>query len=109
MPAVRVRLGAATAEGISVATLRRVVRRHLREIESCYARGLISDPSLGGRVVLSCTLSASGGVESCRTQSSTLDHLPTERCMTESANRWTFPGLDGPAGSFTYPFALSPE
>ena len=96
--------------GLDAATIRRVIRRHLSEIQYCYVTvGLPSNPNLNGMVKVSFTISPTGLVGSVQTASSTLGSPRTEACIKSAVRRWRFPKPEGSMPFVTYPFHFRPK
>lgn len=60
-------------EGLTRAQVMGVVQKHLGEIQSCYERSLLSNPSLAGRMEFEWDIQASGSVSSVRIKRSTVN------------------------------------
>ncbi|HJL19013.1 MAG TPA: AgmX/PglI C-terminal domain-containing protein [Sandaracinaceae bacterium LLY-WYZ-13_1] len=106
VPQVR-ETGADVRGALSAEVIRRVVRRHLREVRFCYEQGLQSNPSIEGRVTVSWIIGATGAVQSASVSSTTLGQAQVERCITGAVRRWSFPQPDGGGVvGVNYPFVL---
>jgi hypothetical protein len=111
-PGSGVRLGKIEGgKGLDRDIVRRIVRAHLNELRSCYARGLAEDPTLAGRVVIAFEVAATGKVSSASVKSSKLvpadDQVPA--CMAKAFKRWTFlRPTTGKTVKVAYPIYLSP-
>ena len=88
--------------------IRRIVRRHVRELEKCYQDGLAEDPELQGRVVLAITILSTGAVGSAVVQSTTLHNQAVEQCLAAAVKGFQFPRPAGGNVVITYPFILKP-
>lgn len=89
------------------AIIRRVVRRHRREIKYCYEKELQKNKNLAGTVKIKFTISASGSVISSRVSSSSLNNKKVESCMAGKVRRWVFPEPKGGGIVLVnYPFNL---
>lgn len=99
--------GAEVTGALSPEVIRRVVRRHVPEVQHCYEVALRGDPGLSARVVAHIVIGPTGAVTSATADGSTDTALTT--CIAATASRWTFPAPDG-GGTVTvsYPFVLSP-
>lgn len=75
--------------------IRRVIRKHRREIKYCYEQELIKNKNLAGKVVVSFTISSTGAVVAAVKQSSTLNNARVEGCITSKIRRWVFPEPNG--------------
>ncbi len=88
--------------------IRRVVRRHRREVRYCYEQELIKDPYLQGKVTVSFVIQTSGRVTSSVVKSSTLRNNRVERCVVGKIRRWVFPEPKGGGlVRVTYPFVFA--
>ena len=88
--------------------IRRVVRKHRREIKYCYEQQLQKDENLAGKVTVKFTISATGKVVAATISRSTLNNTKVERCLTGKIKRWVFPKPEGGGIVIvTYPFDFS--
>jgi hypothetical protein len=88
------------------AAIRRVIRRHLREVKFCYERELVKQPKLGGKLVFRWTIGKTGAVTSVKLQSSTIAAPGTANCILRRIRRWRFPPpAKGPV-EISYPFVF---
>lgn len=95
---------------LSREVITRIVRRHQREIRTCYERGLMRRPELSGRVTVSFVISPTGTVESASIASTTLEDAQVEACIVRAVRTWTFPAPDGGGVvSVNYPFVFQSE
>ena len=102
--------GTVTSHGsLDKEIIRRIVRRHLNEVKSCYDQALARQPKLEGRLVAQFTIAGTGQVIASVKQSSTLGSLEAEMCVVNAIKRWEFPA---PAGGglaiVSYPFSFAP-
>lgn len=107
-PQVTVPRGVAQVRGgLSREAIRRVVRRNLSQVRHCYEQGLVSNPSIEGRVTVSWIVNPTGAVSTSSIASTTLSNSSVERCIARAVTRWSFPQPDGggPVG-VNYPFVL---
>jgi hypothetical protein len=104
-------LGEQTSPTVDLAreALNRVVKQHLKELTDCYERGLIKNPELKGKIVLSWSIFADGSVHEVEVESNTLEDPAVTRCLSNRPPTWTFPK---PAGGepvrVSFPFVFSP-
>lgn len=84
--------------------VQRVIRRHLRRIQNCYKRELVSQPDLAGRVDTQFTIGTNGRVQAVRVAKSTLKNATAERCIQTQIRRWRFPKPEGGVATIKYPF-----
>jgi hypothetical protein len=87
--------------------VRRVVRRHLGEVERCYQTGIATDGRLEGRVSVRFVIGPTGAVVRSEVVSSTLATPETGACIAEAINHWMFPAPHAGSLIVTYPFVLS--
>ncbi len=100
---------ASVTGGLDAATIRRVIRRHLQEIQYCYVSvGLPSNPNLAGMVKVTFTISQTGLVGQVQISATTLNHGRTEGCIKSAVRRWRFPKPEGSMPFVTYPFHFKP-
>jgi hypothetical protein len=89
--------------------VRRVVRRHIKEVKYCYERELVRHPALLGRVVTQFAILPTGRVATALLASSTVGNVEVESCVLAAVRRWEFPvPLGGGVVMVTYPFMLTP-
>ena len=108
---VELRLGTddwAVEGGIDKEAIRRVIRRHKAQLESCYEYALQKRPSLKGKVLLQWEIT---GVKAKRVKvmsNSTGDRL-LARCLMSRLREWDFVGTglkSGQIGVVNFPFAF---
>ncbi len=103
-----VSLGQPTVEGnLDKAIVRRYIKRNIQKIQYCYERELLANPSLGGTVSSTFTISASGLVASVRSQGVS---TAVASCITSVIKDIEFPrpGAGGVV-QIAYPFAFSKD
>jgi Ca-activated chloride channel homolog len=107
--APRIYQARATVSGsLDTVIIKRIVRNHLNEVRHCYNQGLVSDPTLGGRVVIEFVIDAVGKVTSAVVGSSELGDVKVGQCIAAAVKRWTFPKSQGGGPVVVrYPFLLS--
>lgn len=103
-------MGTPTVAGSMDSTvIRRVVRRHERELRDCYDRYLPQNPTMAGRVEVSFMIDSAGAVSNATVASSTLGMPGAESCMTTRLRRWRFPEPDdGGVVNVSFPFDFAP-
>jgi len=84
----------------------RVVEAKLDEVRSCYNRGLVEDPDLGGQLELAFAIDITGEVSSAQTHG----EFPTtvDTCLVDAASSWDFPTPESGSVEVTYIFELFP-
>jgi hypothetical protein len=94
--------------------VRRVVRAHKNQIESCYTRELnkldrAKRAELSGKVILKWEIVEKGAAQNVKVIGTTLNNKSIEDCMKERLATWQFPEPPaGLVGEVTYPFLLKP-
>jgi TonB family protein len=89
-------------------TVRKVVRRHRREIKYCYEKQLQRNPSLAGEVNVEFTISGNGEVIAAFVTESNLGSAAVEQCMQRKIRNWVFPNPKrGKVVKVSYPFNFS--
>jgi hypothetical protein len=88
--------------GITAAQVHGVVRDSAARLRECYARGLVADPRLAGRVMVSFSVDAHGAVGDVESQS---DSLPGEvtSCVTAVFSSLTFSAPKAPPAKVVVP------
>lgn len=87
--------------------IRRIVRVHQSGFRSCYEMGLRSDPSIGGKVVLSFVIGPDGRVSRSAIVSSSLASPVVESCIRARAMIMSFPAPEGGDVIVNYPLVFS--
>jgi hypothetical protein len=86
--------------------IQRVINAHIYQVQGCYERQLMKDPSLSGKVSFQWLITPSGAVSSVRVGSSTLRSTEATTCIQSAIGRWTFPAPQGGSVTVTYPFSF---
>jgi hypothetical protein len=87
--------------------VRRIVRRHLYEVRSCYEHELLKTAQLGGHFELVLDISNTGKVKAAMVRQSTLKNPQLEQCIAAAGLRWDFlKPKDGKPVVVSYPFTL---
>jgi TonB family protein len=87
--------------------IRRVIRKHRREVLDCYQRELKKDDTLGGRLLVSFTITKTGRVVAVSTKKDTVGNKRLSQCVTSKIRRWVFPEpTGGGIVRVTYPFVF---
>jgi len=90
--------------------IRRVIRKHRREVKYCYEKELIKDKNLAGKIIVQFTISSTGSVVAAVTSSSTMGNGSVERCINEKVRRWIFPEPKGGGIVIVkYPFVFASQ
>jgi len=94
---------------LSKAVIRDVIADHISEIRYCYESGLTGWPGLSGSVAVKFIIQPDGSVSPAAIASTTINHRPTECCITHAVSSWRFPSpRGGGIVVVTYPFVLQP-
>src|SRR6187551_975432 len=95
--------------GIEPSIVRRIVNRHMNDVNFCYEHALAANPALTGRIVVKFTIGAPGDVIASEVKSSTMANAAVEACVATVVSKWGFPYAlpPGPV-TVTYPFAFTP-
>ncbi|HVV88635.1 MAG TPA: AgmX/PglI C-terminal domain-containing protein [Kofleriaceae bacterium] len=93
--------------GLTKEEIDRVVKSRSGLIKTCYQRELDHSAGLGGKLVISFTISAGGDVTRAKADGgkSTLHNAEVEDCVTRQIQRLKFPAKGG--GFVNYPFIFS--
>jgi Ca-activated chloride channel family protein len=86
----------------------RVFNSHAQQVQACYERALLKQPSLAGKLVIEFTLSPKGKVAAAKVKHSTLLNAALEACVLGVLKTWTFPPHNGSTVVVTYPFLFNP-
>ena len=89
---------------LSKAEVARVVNANSHQLQACYEKALMGNPSLSGRVVFEWTITSSGKVKGVRASSSTLGNAAATNCMMGKIKRWKFPKPTGGDATIRFPF-----
>lgn len=91
-------------------SIRDSVKKHLKDIRSCYEAGLLKNPESKGKVILQWTIADGGVVKEADVQHTTLKNPEIEECMVASVKTWKFPSPPkNQEAQVTYPFLLKPS
>ncbi len=86
--------------------IQRRIRSNMARFRYCYEKRLQGNPSLGGKLVVSFTIEASGRVVSARAVSSTLGDAQVEGCVVSGIHRLKFPSFTKGVVIVNYPFTF---
>jgi TonB family protein len=100
--------------GLDTPTVRRLLRRHRREVSFCHKRqlerdsDLEGDSGLEGDVDVRFRIDATGDVEAAMIERSTLGDESVEHCLTKRIPRWVFPEpIDGGPVEVLFPITFA--
>ena len=82
------------------------IRRNMRDVEHCYGRVALKDPTIKGRIVVQWTIGQSGKPTAVAIVKNTLKDKSVGQCIRKRAKKWTFPPPKGGVSVITYPFNL---
>ncbi len=86
--------------------IRRVVKAHMKQVEFCYEKLLLTHPGLEGKLVAKWTIDQDGSVANA---SASGVHPDLETCMVARIKMWKFPKVGGGAITISYPFLFKKE
>ena len=87
--------------------IRRVVKRNVKQLRTCYERLAQKDPNASGRVDLNWTIQSDGRVGSVKVIKSQIKDKRTLDCMKLRLAAWRFPDPpEGVIGDINYPFVF---
>jgi outer membrane biosynthesis protein TonB len=97
--------------GLTAAEILKVVRSRKNAIGNCYERELQRQKGLGGKVVLTWRITASGSVESARVRTTTMRNGKVEDCIVRQIQGLHFPQPRGGqvANVRNFPFLFAPR
>jgi hypothetical protein len=84
-----------------------VINEHIREVQYCYEKTLISNAGLQGKLVVEWAIDQSGSVSRVRQKMSTLQSPQVFECISSKLRRWTFPKPKGGIVIVSYPFIFN--
>lgn len=85
----------------------KVINSHINEVQYCYEKNLLKDPSLKGKVSVEWTIGGSGSVTRVRQKTSTLRSPQVSSCIIQAIKRWRFPKPTGGNVTISFPFVFS--
>lgn len=86
--------------------IQRVINGHIYQVQGCYERQLMKDPSLSGKVSFQWLITPSGAVSGVRIGQSTLRSVEATTCIQSAIAGWKFPQPQGGSVTVTYPFSF---
>ena len=90
--------------------IRLVVRAKLPEVRACFDAGLVSEPTLEGRVALRFTIDAGGRVRAPEVVEDQLASSQVATCLIAALEHWQFPRpREGRELTIVYPFHFTAE
>ncbi|MBZ0269810.1 TonB family protein, partial [bacterium] len=98
----------AAGEVRSDAELMAVVRKYAPGLQFCYDNELRSSPGLGGKLVVSLTVAASGRVSDAVIVGDTVGSAAMAECALTQIRAWKFPEIPEGSVTFQVPFVYTP-
>jgi hypothetical protein len=86
--------------------IQRVINGHIYQVQGCYERQLMKDPSLSGKVSFQWLITPSGAVSNVRVGQSSLRSVEATSCIQGAIAGWKFPQPQGGSVTVTYPFSF---
>jgi Ca-activated chloride channel family protein len=106
----QLRMGATTVSGrLPPEVIQRIVRQHFGRFRLCYEKGLLSNPTLAGRVVVQFGIGSSGEVTAARNGGSDLPDNGVVQCVVRAFQGISFPAPEGGTVTVRYPILFSPD
>jgi hypothetical protein len=90
-------------------TIRRVVRQNHSRLRLCYEKGLMTNPTLTGRVNVRFVIGSEGRVTHVAEAGSDLPDASVTRCVTRAFQDIGFPKPEGGIVTVVYPISFHPE
>lgn len=90
-------------------TIRRVVRQNHPRLRGCYERGLMTNPTLTGRVNVRFVIGSEGRVTHVTEAGSDLPDAGVARCVARAFHDISFPKPEGGIVTVIYPISFHPE
>ncbi len=107
LPASPKKLPAAPAvSGCTMESIQAVVRTRKKEVTTCYTKGLLEDPSIGGRIAIELGIQVGGKLAQRSVYESDLP-IPVGACIVKSLAGLEFPGEFATPCVIVYPFVFS--
>jgi hypothetical protein len=92
---------------ISREEVARVINDHIREVQYCYEKTLISNAGLSGKLVIEWAIDQGGAVSKVRQKMSTLENPAVFDCISSKLRHWSFPKPQGGVVIVSYPFIFN--
>ena len=90
--------------------MRKVIRKNLKKIKSCYVSELNKTPTLSGSVKVQFVITSNGTVSKSSIQSSTMNNKTVENCIASHIEKFKFPKPSNrQAAIVTFPFSFHPN
>lgn len=99
--------GLVVSKEIDKEVIRRVIRTRMNEIRFCYEKGLLQEPNLEGKLVVSFLILRDGRVTAVAPRESSIANTAVVRCVVEAVGRLSFPvPPSASVAQVTYPFVF---
>jgi hypothetical protein len=106
----RLREGVSQISGrLPADTIQRVVRQNHPRFRACYEKGLMTNPSLAGRVGVRFVIGRDGRVTNVAAGGSDLPDASVVNCVSRAFYDISFPKPEGGIVTVVYPIAFQPE
>jgi len=93
--------------GLNRTEIAGVVSRHIHEIRTCYNSALLKNRNIGGKMIVTFKVTASGAVSSAQIKGGGISDGTMKNCVIDKVGKWAFPPPKGGVSlSFDYPFNL---
>jgi hypothetical protein len=94
--------------GVDKEAIRQIVQSHLQEVKKCYEDGLITQPSMAGKLLVHFSFGESGVVSEASVRKSTLGSPAVANCIADRVKSWKFPNAQKDVKAVVeYPFIFS--
>jgi predicted component of type VI protein secretion system len=91
---------------LSRGEIQRVINAHIYQVQGCYERQLMKDPTISGKISFQWVISPSGAVNGVRVGQSSLHSGEVAGCIQQAIQGWIFPQPQGGSVTITYPFSF---
>jgi TonB family protein len=85
------------------------VKQYQSGIKYAYNRELLSNPNLGGKMMVAFVIQSDGAVNSVEVRQSTLNWPPLDEAVKKRIRHWKFPRSPGGPVRVVFPFVFHPE
>lgn len=96
---------AAASAGLTLESVRKVVKAKITEVQKCYTDLIIEGMASKGKVTATWDIDDKGTVQNLAIKENTSQNQALEGCVTERVVNWTFPAAEaGKSFPVSYPF-----
>jgi hypothetical protein len=100
-------VASARPEGLDKEQITDTIQKHIGEITSCYEQGVLTLPTLKGRILMKLVIGGSGKVTKSSIGETSLNNKGVEGCAVAKSKDWIFPKpVGGVDVNVSYPFVL---